>query len=86
MRFFDLVEEHDAEGLLPDGIGQLAADIVAHIAGRRADEALIGMLGREFRHIETNIGGLIAEKQAGQRLGKLGFANPGRTGKEQSRF
>jgi hypothetical protein len=44
------------------------------------------MLGREFRHIETNIGGLIAEKQAGQRLGKLGFANPGRTGKEQSRF
>ena len=35
---FDLVEQHDRVGAPADGLGQLAALLVAHVAGRGADE------------------------------------------------
>ena len=36
VRLFDLVEEHDRIGLAPDRFGELAALLVADVAGRRA--------------------------------------------------
>src|SRR3546814_3360917 len=55
MRLFDLVEQHDAEGPLADRIGQFAANIIADIAGRRADQALVSMLRAKLGHVEPDI-------------------------------
>jgi hypothetical protein len=38
VRLLDLVEEDDAIGLAPHRLGELAALVVADVAGRRADE------------------------------------------------
>ena len=38
VRLFDLVQEHHAVGLAPHRLGKLAALLIAHIAGSRADE------------------------------------------------
>ena len=39
VRLFDLVEEHDGEGLAPHRLGELATLFVADVSRRRADEA-----------------------------------------------
>ena len=38
VRLLDLVEEHDAVGAAAHGLGELAALLVADVAGRRADQ------------------------------------------------
>ncbi|CRQ41885.1 hypothetical protein PAERUG_E5_London_17_VIM_2_12_12_02907 [Pseudomonas aeruginosa] len=80
--FLDLVEEHHAEGFFADRVGQFAADVVADVAGRRADQALVGMLGAELGHVEADVGALVAEQQAGDGLRQLGLADPGGPGEE----
>lgn len=82
MGFLDLVEEHHAEGFFADRVGQFAADVVADVAGRRADQALVGMLGAELGHVEADVGALVAEQQAGDGLRQLGLADPGGPGEE----
>lgn len=62
MRLFDLVEQHNGKGLLADRVRELAADIVSHVAGRRPDQPLIGMLGGELRHVEADVRAVIAEQ------------------------
>ena len=57
-------------------------DIVSDVAGRRADQPLVGMLRAEFRHVEADVGALVSEQQAGDRLGKLSFADTRRPGEE----
>src|SRR3546814_9647906 len=82
MRLFDLVEQHDAEGPLADRIGQFAANIIADIAGRRADQALVSMLRAKLGHVEPDIGAFITEQQLGNALGKLGLSDTGRSSPE----
>src|SRR3546814_11788004 len=53
VRLLDLVEEHDAVGLAPDGLGQHAALAVADIAGRRTIQ---GRAGMRFRSEESRVG------------------------------
>ena len=82
VRLLDLVEEDDAERLLPDRVGQLAADVVSDVARRRADQPLVGVLRGELRHVEADVGALVAEQEARDRLGELGLADAGRSGEE----
>ena len=50
----DLVEQHHAVGLAPHGLGQLAAFVVADVAGRRADQPRDGVLLHVLRHVDAD--------------------------------
>ncbi len=78
MRLFDLVEEHDRKRLLPYGVCQFAAGVVAKIARRRADKPLVRVLEREFAHVEADICAFIAEQEAGDGLREFGLADASR--------
>ena len=77
MGLLDLVKQHDGEGVLLDGVGQLAAGLVADVAGRRAHQLLIGVGLAVLGHVKADAGAFVAEKLLGQGLGGLGFANAG---------
>ena len=79
----DLVEQHDGEGLAPDGLGELAALLVADVTRRRADEAAHGVLLHVLAHVELDERALVAEEQLGERLGELGLADPGRAEEDE---
>src|SRR3954471_22402127 len=83
MRLFDFVEQKDAEWLFPHGVGEFAPYIISNVAWGRADQALIGMLRAEFRHVETDVSAIVSEQQAGDRLCKFRFSNTGRAGEER---
>ena len=78
----DLVEEHHGERLAPHGLGELAALLVADVAGRRADQAADRVLLHVLGHVELDQRLLVAEQELGERLGQLGLARrptgPGR--------
>ena len=59
----------------PDRLGQLAALVVAHVAGRRPDELGHGVALHELRHVEAHHGLLAAKVVGGQRLGQLRLAH-----------
>src|SRR5262245_3739193 len=82
MGFFNLVEQQEAEGLLANGVGQLAANIVSEIAGRSADEALIRVLSAELGHVKTNACTLVAKEKTGNRLCEFCLADSGGPRKE----
>ena len=75
---FDFVEQKDAEGFFPDGVGEFTSHIVSDVAWGRADQPLIGMLRAEFRHVETDVSAIVSEQQAGDRLCKFRFSDTGR--------
>ena len=77
MGFFDLVEQHDAVGAAAHGLGQLAALVVADIAGRRAEQPRHRVLLHIFRHIKPQQGFFAAEPAARQAAGQLGLADAG---------
>ncbi len=74
---FDFVEQHHRVGPAADGFGQLAAFLVADVAGRRADQARDGVLLLVLRHVDANHGALVVEQELGQGAGQLGFADAG---------
>ncbi len=78
MRLLDLVEEDHGVGLAPDGFGQLAALLVADVAGRRADQTRHRVLLHVFAHIDADHVVLAVEERLGQGLGELGLADAGR--------
>src|SRR5262245_23459908 len=82
MRLLNLIEEDNAEWFLANGIGELAANVVTHVAGRRPNESLIAVLGGELTHVETDVRGLIAKEKARNRLGELRLADAGWAGEE----
>ena len=69
----DLVEEHDRERLAAHRLGELAALLVADVAGGRADEAADRVLLHVLAHVELDQGALVAEEELGERLGELGL-------------
>ena len=83
MRLLDLVEQHHRERPLANGVDELPAGVVAHVARRRADQPRIGVLGGELTHVEADAGLLVAEQQPGDGLGELRLADAGGAGEEQ---
>ena len=79
MRFFNLVKQHHAVGAAAHGLGQLAAFLVADIAGRRAQQAGNSVLLHIFGHVKAQQGFLTAEPAFGQCAGQLRFAHAGGT-------
>ena len=75
VRLLDLVEEHDGVRLAADLLGQLAALLVADVAGRRADEARHGELLHVLRHVDADERVLAVEEVLRQPLRELGLAD-----------
>ena len=59
--FFDFIEQHDGVGPAADGFAELAALLVAHVAGRRADEPGDGVLFLILAHVNAEQGVVIVE-------------------------
>ena len=75
VRLLDLVEQQHAVGLAAHGFGQVAALLVAHVAGRRADQARDRMLLHELAHVDADQVVFAVEQEARQRLAQLGLAH-----------
>ena len=71
----DLVEEHDRVGLPADRFRQLAALLIAHISGRRSDQAGDRVLLHVFAHVDADHVLLVVEQCLGQRLRQLRLAD-----------
>ena len=84
VRLFDLVKQNDGIRSAAHGFGQLAALLVAHISGRRADQTRHGELLHILRHIDAHQILFIVKQRLCQRLGKLCLADA-RGAKEQER-
>src|SRR5680860_71812 len=80
---FDLVEEHHRKRLAADLLGQLAALLVAHVTGGRAEQPGDRVLLVDLAHVELDQRVLVAEQELGQRLGHLGLTDAGRTGEDE---
>ncbi len=79
MCFFDLVQQQDGMRVLIDLVGQKSALIIAHIAGRRADEPGDRMALHIFAHVKAQKFQTLSH---GQLTGDFGFTHTGRSGKE----
>ena len=79
--FFNFVEQDDLIRPAPNRFCQDAAFIIAHIAGRRADQTGDRMLLLELRHVEPQHGAIIIEQELGQGFGQLSFTDPRGTDK-----
>ena len=80
----DLVEQDDLVRPAPDRLGQLAALLVADVAGRRADQARDGELLHVLAHVDPDHRVLVVEQELGEGPGELGLADAGRS-EEQER-
>ena len=76
----DFVEQHHGVRVLVDGVGQLAALVIADIAWRGADQAAHGMALHVLGHVEADH--LDAQSQ-GQLLGGFGLADAGRAAEQE---
>ncbi len=75
MRFFDLVEQHDAVGVSPNGVDEQSALLESDVSRRGADQPRHRMLLHVLAHVEADE--LVAE-QHGELFGELGLADAGR--------
>ena len=75
MGLLDLVEQHHGIGLTAHLLGELAALLVAHIAGRRADQTRHRVLLHVLGHIDTHHGVLVAEHRLRQGLAQFSLAH-----------
>ena len=80
----DLVEEHDGVGPAADRLGELAALVVADVAGRGTDQARDRVLLGVLAHVDAHDRALVVEEEVRERLGQLGLADAGRP-EEQER-
>src|SRR6478735_9300868 len=83
VRLLDRVEEDHRVRLAAHGLGQLAAFVVADVAGRRADEPGHGVLLHVLRHVDLDHRVLVAEQELGERAGELGLADAGRAEEDE---
>ena len=58
-------------------LGELAAFLVADVAGRRADQPGDAVLFHVFRHVDADHRPLVVEEELGEGLGQLGLADAG---------
>lgn len=79
----DLVQQDDGVRAAADRLRQLAALLVADIAGRRADQPRDAVLLAVLRHVDTDHRPLVVEEEVRERLGQLGLADTGRAEEEE---
>src|SRR5829696_3259138 len=79
----DLVEQDDGVRPAPDGLGELAALVVADVARRRTDQARDAVLLHVLRHVDADHRVLRVEEELGQRTGELGLADARRAQEEE---
>ncbi|KOT22176.1 hypothetical protein DM52_2199 [Burkholderia mallei] len=84
VRLLDLVEQDHAVRLATHGFGQIAAFLVADVAGRRADQPRDAVLLHELAHVDADQMLFRIEQEAGERLAQLGLAHA-RRAEEQER-
>ena len=77
MRLFHFVEQDDTIGMAADGLGQLAAFVVADISGRRADQTGDAEFLHVFGHIDPDHVLLIVKERLGEGFGQFGLADAG---------
>ena len=75
VRLLDFVEQNHAIRTAANGLGELAALVIAHVSRRGTDQALHAELLHVFRHVDTHHGALGVEQVFSERLRELGFAN-----------
>ena len=83
MGLLHLVKEDHGVGVAADGFRQLAALLIAHIAGRGADEPGDGELFHVLRHVDAHQVLLAVKEGLGQGLGQLGLAHAGGAQEEE---
>ena len=83
VRLLDLVEEDHAVGLAAHDLGELAALLVTHVAGRRADQARDGVLLHVLAHVDLHEMILVAEEERRQRARQLRLADTRRTQEDE---
>ena len=80
VRFFDFIEQQHGVRLLGDSFRQQTALVVAHIAGRRANQAADRMALHVLRHVEAD---QVHTQNVGQLLGCLGLAHACRAAEQE---
>ena len=78
-----LIQQHHGIGPTPHRLGELAALLVAHIAGRCPHQPGHGIALHVFAHVETHQGVFLIKEGASQGLRQLGFADSRRTQKQK---
>ena len=68
VRLLDLVEQEHRVGTAADRLRELAAFVVADVAGRRSDEARDGVLLHVLAHVDADHRLLVVEEELGERL------------------
>ena len=84
MGLLDLIEQDDLVGPPPDRLGQLAAFVVADVAGRCADQSRDRELLHVLAHVDPDHRVLVVEQECGEGAGKLRLADA-RRAEEQER-
>ena len=83
VRLLDLVEQDDRVGPAAHRLGELAALVVADVAGRRADQARHRVLLHVLGHVDADHVRLVVEQEVGERARQLGLADAGRAQEEE---
>ena len=78
VRLFDFVEQHHPVGAPPHRFGELAALVVADIAGGSADQPRNRMPLHILRHIQAHHIGFVVKQKLRQRPRQFGLAHAGR--------
>ena len=73
--FFNLVKQHHRVGFASHSLGELSALVIAHIAGRRANEASHAELLLIFAHVDASNHVFVVKQVVGKSFGKLGLAH-----------
>ena len=77
MGLLDFVQQHHGVGAAADALGELAAFLVAHVAGRGAHEPRHVVLLHVLGHVDLDEGVLLAEHELGEGAGKQRLADAG---------
>jgi hypothetical protein len=80
----DLVEQDHRVGPAANRLGELAAFLVADVAGGRADQPRDGMLLHVLGHVDADDRLLGVEHELGEGAGELGLADAGRAEEEEA--
>ena len=83
MGLFHFIKEDDGVGPAPDGFRELAAFVMAYVAGRRTDETGRGVFFHVLAHVHLNQGVRGAEHDFRQIAGQIGFAHAGGAQEEE---
>ncbi len=83
VRLLDLVEQDHRERLAPHPLGELAALLVADVAGRGTHQPRDGVLLHVLGHVELDERVLVTEEELGERLGQLRLTDTGRAGEDE---